>query len=127
MWLYTTFGFYSVVAHRDLEDTLLVRARVQGDLEKLREVMPELGVIQETPDADYAYRAIITRPDLARGMTELVKYLDYPNFKNAVMERQGLARERAYEDVWRVTRRDLEALNTPRLPPAHEQANTILP
>lgn len=116
MWLYTTLGFYSVVAHRDLKDTLLVRARVRGDLEKLREVMPELGVLQETPDADYAYRATITRQAFALGMTELVKYLDYPNFKNAVMERQGLARERAYEDVWRVTRRDLEVLDTPHLP-----------
>jgi hypothetical protein len=36
MWLVTTQGFYSVVAHRGDPDRVLVRARVREDLEALR-------------------------------------------------------------------------------------------
>ena len=116
MWLFTTRGFFSMVEHKDNENLLLVRARVRDDLENLRELMPELGLVQETPDADYAYRATITRTAFARGMSELVKELDYTNFKSAVMEEQGLVREQAYEDVWRVNRRHLEVIDSPLLP-----------
>jgi hypothetical protein len=111
MWLFTTAGFFSVVEHKDDANTLLVRARVQGDLENLRRVMPELGTIQETPDADYAYRATIGRAAFARGMGQVVMQLDYPNFKNAVLQAEGWEREHAYMGVWTVTRQELGKLD----------------
>ena len=40
MWLFTTQGFYSVVAHRRDPDRLLVRARAREDLEALRDQIP---------------------------------------------------------------------------------------
>src|SRR2546430_6376685 len=36
MWLITTQGFYSVVAHRDQPDMLLVRARTSDDTAALK-------------------------------------------------------------------------------------------
>lgn len=36
MWLITTQGFYSVVAHRTDPDRVLVRCRTQADIEALR-------------------------------------------------------------------------------------------
>ena len=44
MWVMTTQGFYSVVAHRDEPDSVIVRARTSEDIEALREqghCMPE--------------------------------------------------------------------------------------
>ena len=75
MWVATTQGFYSVVAHRDEPDKLLVRARTREDIETLREQIPALA--------------------------QLVTDLDYDNFKNAVAERQGAERAALYGVVWR--------------------------
>ena len=61
MWLITTQGFYSVVAHRRDPDKLIVRGRVREDLEALREQIPELRVFSD-PDADYRWRAVVTGP-----------------------------------------------------------------
>ena len=49
MWLITPVGFFSIVQKPSdvAADTLTVRARVQGDLEALREqFLPGLGAIQ---------------------------------------------------------------------------------
>ncbi len=42
MWLVTTQGFYSAVAHRDDPDKVLVRGRTRGDIEALREQIPSI-------------------------------------------------------------------------------------
>lgn len=85
MWLITTQGFYSVVAHRDKADVLLVRARVWEDLEALREQIPALRPV-ETPDADYLWRAEVTTEEWAAAVVELAARIDYEAFKDAVAE-----------------------------------------
>lgn len=103
MWLVTTIGFYSVVAHRDLPDTLLVRGRVKADLETLKkEVMPSLSKVIYVSDADYPYRATISRADFNTGMVKLVDMIVYDNFKSAVASKQGFARANVYHKVWSV-------------------------
>jgi hypothetical protein len=100
MWLLTTQGFYSVVAHRDDPDKLLVRARTRDDIEALREQIPSLEPFED-PSADYRYRAILTRAEWLVAVAQLVTEIDYDNFKNAVAARQGGDRAALYGVLWR--------------------------
>ena len=100
MWVTTTQGFYSVVAHRDEPDKLLVRARTREDIEALREQIPALEPFED-PEADYRHRAVVSRAEWVAALAQLVADLDYDNFKNAVAERQGAERAAIYGVVWR--------------------------
>lgn len=101
MWLFTTRGFYSVV--QDTSDpegeTLLVRSRTRQDLEALREFLPAIE-IRETPEHDYRFRVRLPRQVFGVIALNLVSEIDYPNFKNAVAERQSHERAGIYGDVW---------------------------
>ena len=99
MWLATTHGFYSVVEHRDDPDHLLVRARVHQDLEALADQIPGIEPY-ETPEGDYRWRAEVTREQWRDAVAKLAMAIDYPNFKNAVDDRQGREREEIYSGVW---------------------------
>lgn len=99
MWLLTTRGFYSVVEDHSDPDRVIVRARTRGDLESLRGVVSHVE-IEETPERDYRFRASVHRVMWAAGVAELAMEIDYPNFKNAVAERQGSERAHLYSDVW---------------------------
>src|SRR5262245_28238814 len=107
MWLLTTQGFYSVVAHRRDPQRLIVRARLREDLEALREQIPALRVYSDR-DADYRWRALVTRAEWVAAVAELATELDYDNFKRAVAERQGRDRQRLYHRVW-ATLRELQS------------------
>lgn len=103
MWLFTTFGFYSVTQVKDYPDRLQVRARVRGDLDNLRTTyLPELSETVELKGRDYPYRGYVERAALAEAMPKIVMDLTYSNFKSEVLVTQGLARERLYGRVWSV-------------------------
>ena len=104
MWLLTTQGFYSVVAHRDDPDKLLVRARTREDIEALREQIPMLEPFEDR-FADYRHRAVVTRAEWLVALAQLVTELDYDNFKSAVAEHQGAERAALYGAVWSELRR----------------------
>lgn len=99
MWLVTTRGFYSVVADHHEDGHVLVRARVREDLEALADLIPGLDV-EETPERDYRFRASVPRELWAAAAVALADEIDYPNFKNAVAERQGSERAGTYGRVW---------------------------
>lgn len=85
MWLMTKHGFYSVVAHRNKPETLLVRARDRQHLENLAHSTPFANFrIEETPEADYPYRAEVRRTQWGSILTWLNAEIDYGNFKDAV-------------------------------------------
>ena len=88
MWLFTSKTFLSVVADKDQPDgpKLLVRSRVQGDIE---EIFPDADV-NETPQGDYRFRAWIAREEVAQAVSQYVDELSYPNFKNSVTDKQRL-------------------------------------
>ncbi len=105
MWIFLTDSFLSIVDKGDQAgSTLLVRARRQGDIER---VFPEAKVI-EGAGTDYRYRARIPRSQVADAIAEAVRTIDYGNFKNQVAEND---RHDAYYDVWRTMNRFQE---TPR-------------
>lgn len=110
MWLVTKHGFYSVVAHRDDPDLMLVRSRCRQDLEQLRclsldlaEIDLDVPEIVETPAADYACRIFMPRDTWETLATVLAMDIDYPNFKTAV--HGDPERDAAYMQMWSAMRR----------------------
>jgi hypothetical protein len=108
MWLFTTIGFFSVV-EKPVDGTisdvpmLVVRARVAGDLDALRDqYMPQLGTTLITPGGDYGFRAAVTHEDFSAGLARLGSDIHYSNFKSEVWRKQGRERASIYEEIWRV-------------------------
>ncbi len=85
MWLYTPFGFISVVQHREHEDMLLVRARTEAHLTAvLAAYLPTNPYeIEHTPKADYAWRTTLHRKEFAELLANAVADIVYDNFKHA--------------------------------------------
>jgi hypothetical protein len=99
MWVVTTRGFYSVVAHRDDPEMVLVRVRAREDLEALDELIGPLEILT-TPERDYGFRATVPRERWSQALVLLASEIDYPNFKNAVAAKQGHERAVTYHRVW---------------------------
>ena len=101
MWIFTPFGFFSIVQKtHDASDQLTIRGRVRGDLENLVSHLPSASAIREDPNADYRFRITADKDDIAYLMARLVVDLDYDNFKNQVAKEQGYERAACYGDVW---------------------------
>lgn len=112
MWLFTTFGFYSIVLKPGEQD-LTVRARVAADLDALREkYLPELSAARTIPDTDYPYRATISHQAFARGLAGMGEDIHYSSFKDEINANLGEERGHVYADVWSVLHK-LEAENKP--------------
>lgn len=105
MWLITPIGFFSIVQKSgDKQNgTLTVRSRVRSDLAALKQhYLPGLGVIQESPDSDYRFRAVAPRAEVSAATARMVDGLDYGNFKSEVAKKQGHKRAGLYHQVWDV-------------------------
>jgi hypothetical protein len=74
-------------------DELLIRARRKNDIQR---VFPKAKVKRNT-SADYLYRAVIPRKDVALALANAVDDINYGNFKNAV---EDDALHAAYLKVW---------------------------
>lgn len=98
MWIMTTTGFVSLVADRDDATKLQVRARVADDITA---TFPAAEVFV-SEGADYRYRAIIDRRDVAQQLANAVLDIDYDShFKDvAIASSSHSGRARAYYGVW---------------------------
>ena len=93
MWIFLPDSFISVVQKPGDTDTLTVRARIKGDIER---VFPKAQVVANA-GSDYKYRARIPRTEVAQVLHEQVMGLRWSNFKGAVKSRK---RHDAYMNVW---------------------------
>jgi hypothetical protein len=101
MWLFTPFGFFSVV-QKPGDKFLTVRTRAKGDLERLREkYLPELSETITGAGTDYPFRATASHEAIGRALAAVAKDITYSNFKNEVARRMGHERAHVYGDVWR--------------------------
>ncbi len=100
MWIFTTFGFFSAVEHRDDNRSLLVRTRVRVDAELLAVKLYGSDAIMVTPNADYPYRVKVGKREFAQLISEEIMRIGYKNFKNEVASKQSYARARLYGNVW---------------------------
>lgn len=99
MWLVSTQGFYSAVAHRNHPDFVIVRARTREDLEALRRQIPEIEPFEDA-SADYRHRALVSRAEWVAAVAQLASAIDYDNFKSAVAKRQAPERSALYGRIW---------------------------
>ena len=100
MWLTTTRGFYSIVAHRDAPDMVLVRGRKRAHLEALQELSEyPLPPVSVDPKADYPFRMTVPKAVIARMAYEFVMDITYPNFKSEAVKHDRQATN-VYHDVW---------------------------
>jgi hypothetical protein len=93
MWIALPNLFLSIVSKDCAPDELLVRARREGDIEK---VFPNAKVAR-TPTADYLYRTAVKRVDVEIALAWQVSLINYGNFKGAVKDKQL---HDAYLRVW---------------------------
>ena len=112
MWVFQNDSFISVVAHREKEDSLLVRSRIAGDIER---AVPGAATFEDS-EADYRYRAVVSRAAFAAALGEAAGAIDYDNFKGSIAPGDR-KRSAAYHDVWGVLARAFGAFGrggTPR-------------
>jgi hypothetical protein len=99
MWIASTNGFISIVQHYDQPDTLVVRARVVQDLQSIFDNKR----ILETKEADYRYRVLVKKQEMAGIIVKMIKDIDYPNFKNQIAIHPGQKDKlHAYHEIWEV-------------------------
>lgn len=106
MWIFLNNAFVSIVQDPQRADGLVVRARLDGDLERL---FPGKQVIS-LPFRDYAFRTFVSKAEVAEVLSKQVLGIDYGNFKGSVEDR---ARHDAYLGVWSVMWRAQEAALRP--------------
>ena len=90
MWIQFNNAFLSIVENRDNTLELLVRARIKGDIEK---IFPKAEVFEDN-NADYKYRAFISKAKVGARMMLKMTEINYDNFKNSVHE---IERKNAYK------------------------------
>ncbi len=94
MWVFTSYGFISVVQHLDMEDHFQVKARVAYPLQKL---WPD-HEIQVIDWADYRFRINARKDDVVPVIGSLVGSIDYSSFKNECEWDGGY--HRALVSIW---------------------------
>ena len=117
MWLFTKYGFYSVVCARQGEgqpgkpidpNRVMVRARLKTHLEALRKRFPaQLGDVSivEMLQTDYRYRILLKKSTWTEILAALSDELDYGNFKAAAdqhLGRPGREYVDSLHDVWEI-------------------------
>lgn len=117
MWIFTRYGFYSAVCGRQGDgrhgqpvdpNRVMVRARVRGHLEALKERLPDLlsdceG--KESVGTDYPFCLFVAKTVWSQVLVALTAEMDYDNFKSEVARCQGRAGadyERSLHEVWSV-------------------------
>lgn len=107
MWLFTKFGFVSVVQDADRRDVMWLRFRCRVDAERFANFavtvceVPRPQVLA-TPDSDYRFRFELPRIAWLDVAEWLACEIDYPNFKQSTLKDASVARWGAYHQVWLV-------------------------
>lgn len=129
MWVMTTGGFVSAVAHRDNPANVMVRGRDRRSLEIMLEsivaslarseqpeqVMPEIQSQPKGEHWDYPHRVVISKVLFQYFLIEEVsQFLEYTNFKTAATGGRGEAYHKALMNVWI----DMRAMTEPEYRPA---------
>jgi hypothetical protein len=77
MWIYSKYGFYSIVFKE--AEGFHVRSRVKEDLERIG-----LKPLESYKGSDYPWRAIVGKEEIERIFMVLGDSIDYPNFKGQI-------------------------------------------
>lgn len=109
MWIFSTNGFASVVAHRHESEILLVRFRDREDAAAFARRVKAAANLPRTPRvwrddaADYLWRMRVTRTNFALTVADMVAAIDYPNFKSVMASRCPRWDYASLSQVWHTT------------------------
>jgi len=95
MWVMLNDAFLSIVQVKGDPETLMVRARRPGDLERV--FGADVQIIETPTGRDYRYRTMQNRRTVAQIVMANVLSIDYGNFKDSVADN---ALHDAYLKVW---------------------------
>lgn len=98
MWVFCKNGFFSAVRHRGNRNMVHVRARFEGDLERLCFAHGVAPRVEHTPGNDYPWRMDFGKQKWSNIMKKEAEAIDYENFKSAVHD--GTKRDTAYMNCW---------------------------
>jgi hypothetical protein len=101
MWLFTTFGFFSIVQRHSSDEYLTVRARDRKDLDRLRKHVPQLSDTITGGGTDYPYRARVAHAELALALANITRGIRYSNFKNEAAKIWD-KRTHCLHEIWKV-------------------------
>ena len=79
MWIHSEKGFLSIVEDLSNPDNLLVRARYDGDIER---IFGEDTYVISGAGSDYEFRAFVPREQVSAALHRMVDEIDYFNFKD---------------------------------------------
>lgn len=100
MWLFTPFGFFSIVRKPD-DRELTIRSRTRGDLLRLIDTwLPDAGEPVAHAGSDYPWRVRCPADKVAQALARIASEIHYDNFKNEVKDVLGSDRAHRYGKVW---------------------------
>lgn len=111
MWIFTTGGFVSAVEDKNNAEGVVVRARDRAALVNMLEGIElagnasgdaqAVGEIVTGEGTDYRWRVRLSKATFAIWLQyEVLNFLDYGNFKNALTAERGDDYHRACMNVW---------------------------
>ena len=95
MWVLMNNSYFSIVKNKNKKNSLVVRARIKGDIER---VFPKANVI-EGIGTDYQYRTFLPKWVVSKAIKKSIENIDYDNFKDSVPLTDN-TRHDVYFDVW---------------------------
>jgi hypothetical protein len=120
MWVFTRYGFFSVVCAKNLsaggldKSHLMIRARSAAHLKTLKDRFSKQLAgceISVAKDTDYPCRLIVARDTWTEISRLLADEIDYGNFKSEVARHKGNDNyEESLHKVWSVMRRFQDAV-----------------
>lgn len=100
MWLFTRYGFFSVVQKED-SDVLTIRAQVKSDLDRLRRhVLPTLAEATSHGGTNYPWRATAGKADFGEAAKRMAEEISYAGFTDEVTLSLGKNRAQRIGKVW---------------------------
>jgi len=97
MWILLNDAMFSIVEDRQDRTRVVVRARFEGDLEKVFPAYAENVIVQDI--SDYRFRIFADRDYVKEIVASEVERIDYDNFKNSVADDE---RHNLYTKVWQI-------------------------
>ena len=97
MWILMNNSYLSIVKNTKRKDSLLVRARIKGDIER---IFPKAKVFTGL-GTDYEYRAFLPKWVVSKAIKKSLERIDYDNFKNSI-PLEDTVRHDIYCNVWGV-------------------------
>jgi hypothetical protein len=109
VWIFTTIGFFDLVANREKVGWIIVKARCEADIWNLYKGYRDRFPMQKpvsNPAWDYRWGIHMKQQHASRLVAQLVSEINYSLFKGAVHQNPTQQKKaRTYLDIWARMRR----------------------